>query len=302
VGIDAAACPACGGAGRRTPLVVHEGPDRYRLLRCPSCRTHFLRPATAHPTWADESRYWERKEFKLDMYESADVQADYDGRYRAVLARVRGGAGPVESVLDVGCGVGNFLSLAGRLGIDAVGVDIDARPVAAARARGLRAFTAAELDRHVPDESVDAATMWDVVEHVIDPGALLADTLRKVRHGGLIIVETPDGRFPLRPVARGLAYASAGTIGLARRLYYWEHKTYFSETGLRVLLEQHGCETLSVERLTSPRAKMEHLLARGARDGALASRAWHRAWPVLESSARLVGRGNKLLVVAQVHR
>jgi 2-polyprenyl-3-methyl-5-hydroxy-6-metoxy-1,4-benzoquinol methylase len=278
---------------------VHEGTDPYRLFRCRACRSQYLRPDTSHPQWAEESRYWERKEFKLDMYEAADVRHDYDERYRAVLGRVAADVGPVHSVLDIGCGVGNFLSLAGRNGIAAVGVDIDPRPVDAARQRGLEAYTPDELDDHVGDHSLDAATMWDVIEHVIDPAQLLGDTVRKVRPGGVVIIETPDARFPLRPVARALAYGSAGHVGLADRLYYWEHKTYFSEEGLRRLLRTQRCETVIVERLTSPRAKMDHLFSRGAAGGGLGARAWHRSWPMLEASVRRARMGNKLLVVAR---
>ena len=297
-GLDSTACPACGRDTVSTRLVVHEDDDPYRLFRCPGCRTQFLRPDASHPQWADESRYWEHKEYKIEMYASTDVRDDYDDRYRTVLARVQAEIGEIRTVLDVGCGVGNFLSLAGREGLDAVGVDVDPRPVEAARGAGLRAYTTAELDQHVPDATMDAATMWDVIEHVVDPGALLRDAVRKLRPGGLVVIETPDALFPLRPVARGLHYASGGRAGLARRLYYWEHKTYFSERGLRRLLAAVGCETVIVERLTSPRAKMTHLLARWAEDG-MAARLLSRTWPVLEATTRHLGRGNKLLVVAR---
>jgi 2-polyprenyl-3-methyl-5-hydroxy-6-metoxy-1,4-benzoquinol methylase len=295
---DASACPACGGTGRLTRLIVHEGADPYRLRRCGSCHTQYLRPGVAHPQWADESRYWEHKEFKIDMYAAAAVRDDYDDRYRSVLRRLRAEVGGIRTVLDVGCGVGNFLSLAGREGLVAVGVDVDPRPVEAARRAGLSACTPADLDDHVADGSVDAVTMWDVIEHVIDPGDLLRNTVRKLRPGGVLIIETPDASFPLRSVARLLDFTSGGRIGLARRLYYWEHKTYFSESGLRRLLASQGCETRFVDRMTSPRAKMAHLFSRGTADGGMGPRLLERAWPWLESTTRHLGLGNKLLAVA----
>ncbi|MGZ6791729.1 MAG: methyltransferase domain-containing protein [Mycobacteriales bacterium] len=293
-------CPGCHALGRPTRLVVREGSDPYRLHRCPSCRTQFLRADGVAPQWGDDSRYWETKDYKVGIYGSPDVQEDYRRRYRSVLATVQEAAGPIRSVLDVGCGTGNFLALAESLGMTATGVDIDPRPVAEARTHGLTAWTPEELDAHVPDRSVDAVTLWDVLEHVLVPGPFLDDLLRKLRPGGLVVLEVPDGTFPLRTVARGLHQVTGGRVRLARRLYYWEHKTYYSPEGLRALLAEHGARTLLVRRLTSPRAKMAHLLDRSAQSGRFEARFWSRAWPLLETATRRAGAGNKLLLVAQL--
>lgn len=286
-------CPACGGVASATRLVVE---SRYRLFRCADCRTQFLRALEAEP---EESRYWVHKEYKFDVYGSSDVKRDYDQRYRAILDRAVCEGGKVSSVVDFGCGSGNFLSFAEREGLEATGVDVDASAVAAARSNGLRAFLSSELDAHIADHSVDMVTLWDVIEHISDPSTFLCDVLRKVRPNGLLIIETPDGTFPVRPLARFLHYISAGRIGLVRRLYYWEHKVYFSVEGLRRLLADHGCDVLAVMKLTSPQAKMARLFEISAKRGRLEARLMSRLWPFLEALTRRLGAGNKIVLIGR---
>ncbi len=287
-------CPACGETASATHLVIE---SRYRLFRCADCRTQFLRAREAEP---EESQYWVHKQYKFDVYGSSDVKRDYDQRYRMILDRAVREGGEVSSVVDFGCGSGNFLSFAERGGLKATGVDVDATAVAAAQSNRLRAFLSSELDAHVEDHSVDMVTLWDVIEHISDPGTFLSDVLRKLRPNGLLIIETPDGTFPVRPVARFLHYISAGRIRLVRRLYYWEHKVYFSVEGLRRLLASHGCEVLTVMKLTSPQAKMARLFEISANRGRLEARLISRLWPFLEALTRRLGAGNKIVLIGQV--
>ena len=287
-------CPACGGLANATRLVV-EG--RYRLFRCANCRTQFLRALEAEP---EESRYWVHKQYKFDVYGSSDVKRDYDQRYRIILDRAVREGGKVSSVVDFGCGSGNFLSFAEREGLEATGVDVDASAVAAARSNSLRAFLSSEVDAHIRDYSVDMVTLWDVIEHISDPGAFLSEVLRKVRPNGLLIIETPDGTFPVRPLARFLHYISAGRIRLVRRLYYWEHKVYFSMEGLRRLLASNGCDVVTVMKLTSPHVKMARLFEMSADRGRLEARLISRFWPFLEALTRTLGGGNKIVLIGRV--
>src|SRR3954465_12050743 len=94
-------CPACLGAARPTALRREE---RYRLLRCRSCRTEFFQPE--QPTGTAASEYWE--DYKFEVYASDDVRAAYEQRYERLVALAEQSS-PVRSVLDVGAGIGNFV-------------------------------------------------------------------------------------------------------------------------------------------------------------------------------------------------
>ena len=308
------ACPACGTPGRPLALVVEPG---CRLVRCSGCGTQYLRQIHSGsarddgtgdgsgdqgPDGADagtDSEYWE--EYKFEVYDSDDVRRGYDERYDLAFDMLRARMGPATTVLDVGCGVGNFLDWARRHDLDAVGVDVEPRAVAAARDRGLKAALPEDLDEFLgATGTVGVVTLWDVVEHVFDPDDFLGRFVPRATPGGALLLETPDASFPVRAVFRALHWISRGRVDLVGAMYYWEHKVYFTEDGLRRLLAAHGCELLEVRRLTSPRAKMAHTFSHDLeRQPSLAGRVLAVAWPVAERVFGLLGWGNKLIVLAR---
>jgi SAM-dependent methyltransferase len=290
-------CPACLGKGSPLRLIV-EG--RHRLVRCLRCRTQYFRPdprLVPDGTAASVSEYWER--YKFQLYANPAVQRDYEQRYFSALREAERSAGPIRSLLDVGCGIGNFVAFALDQSVTAYGVDVDAEAVSVARSRGLTVCQSDDLDAMLPDQSVDAITLWDVIEHLYDPASVVDQVLRKLRPGGILILETPDAAFPVRTAVLAAYGMSRGRIDLTGHLYYWEHKIYFTKSGLRSILARVGCEVLGVKHETSPRTKMQEIFDRYARES-LSNRLIARLWPLLESGARRFGKGNKLIITARL--
>jgi SAM-dependent methyltransferase len=113
-----------------------------------------------------------------------DVQAPY----RWNLRRLNPGF-----TLEVGCGIGRNLE---HLGGKGVGLDHNAHSVAAARDRGLRAFTPAEFRGSEWDkpEAFDSLLLSHVAEHMSRAAlvSLLLGHLPYVRSGGQLILITPQ--------------------------------------------------------------------------------------------------------------
>jgi 2-polyprenyl-3-methyl-5-hydroxy-6-metoxy-1,4-benzoquinol methylase len=110
-----------------------------------------------------------------------DVQAPY----RWNLRRLQPGR-----MLDVGCGIGrNLAHVPGS-----VGVDPNEACVAAARHRGLAAFTPDEL--HEPPASFDSLLIAHVLEHLTPEQAddLVTSYLSYLKPGGRVILITPQER------------------------------------------------------------------------------------------------------------
>jgi 2-polyprenyl-3-methyl-5-hydroxy-6-metoxy-1,4-benzoquinol methylase len=175
--------------------LVVEG--RYRLARCEACRTEFFRPdpqaGSLPPRAEQESAYWEQ--YKFAVYASSDLRRDYERRYEHAFELAERHSGPIRSVVDVGTGIGNFLAWAEATGRAAVGVDTDPSAVATARQRGLTTYELKEFDSHVADASFDAGSMWDVIEHIYEPDPAVAQLVRKVQPGGVLLFETPTSGF-----------------------------------------------------------------------------------------------------------
>jgi MPBQ/MSBQ methyltransferase len=143
-------------------------------------------------------------------------------RITNVLRLLPGLAG--RRFLDVGCGMGTFAIEAARLGAHAVGLDLTAQALAAARRvagqEGVRrvAFVRADAAR-LPfrDGSFDVVLAADLTEHLDDAtlAAVLGEARRVLRPEGELVIYTPDADHVLERLRRrGLLRQDPSHIGV----------------------------------------------------------------------------------------
>lgn len=163
---------------------------------------------------------------------------------------------PPASVLDYGCGNGDFLTLAARLGHQVTGVDFDADALAQARGRGLCVYLPEELAALPTPPRFDYISASHVVEHVPDPAALLCRFARCLKPGGMVFLEMPN----------------AQAAGLAQHGRFWRgleaprHFSLPSEQGLRLALERAGLGQMTFGQRAFGRAYMDAASAKAAAD------------------------------------
>jgi 2-polyprenyl-3-methyl-5-hydroxy-6-metoxy-1,4-benzoquinol methylase len=227
----AAPCPICGeGEARRA--FREQGVD---LLRCRAC-------GHVRSTWAadpDYAGYWGEG---TSAEATLDATAHYWNEARLPVYRefLRRFAGQRGRLLDVGCGIGFFVKAARDAGWDAHGSEISPVAVRLGRERlDLSTLHAGRVeDAGFSPGSFDAITLWDVIEHVTDPVALLAGLRRLLRPGGLLFVQTPNVAFHLRR-ARALQLLRGGDESL-NMLEVKDHLNDFTPRSLRLAAERAG--------------------------------------------------------------
>lgn len=120
------------------------------------------------------------------------VEEDIKNRQKEYLPYLKN----VKTLLDIGCGRGEFLELMRENGIDAMGVDMYSGFVERCVQKG---FDVVEDDgiaylESFDDESLDAITAFQVIEHIST--ARLVEfckiAYRKLTRGGVLILETPN--------------------------------------------------------------------------------------------------------------
>jgi 2-polyprenyl-3-methyl-5-hydroxy-6-metoxy-1,4-benzoquinol methylase len=116
-------------------------------------------------------------------------------------------------------------------------------------------FLAAPLD----DAAFDVVTMWDFLEHVLDPRAVLAKCHRLLARGGVALVFTIDTTSLFNEAGALLHRLSGGgAVRVLELLYDYRHNYYFTKPSLTRLLETSG---FRIERWRADRAHLGRWLA-----------------------------------------
>lgn len=111
-----------------------------------------------------------------------------DREYRH-LPRLPAGGG---TLLDLGCGNGEFLRIAKSCGWEVVGVDPDLEAVASGLRLGLNVRHGGIEQFDTENELFDVITLSHVIEHVHEPVATLKAAYRLLKPGGQLWLETPN--------------------------------------------------------------------------------------------------------------
>ena len=93
-------------------------------------------------------------------------------------------------LLDVGCSIGSFITIANNLGVYAEGVEPMPKPAMTAVKSGLKVHQGFLEDLPLPEQSFDIVTLIEVIEHLQDPVSLLQACHRVIRPDGLMIIRT----------------------------------------------------------------------------------------------------------------
>lgn len=167
--------------------------------------------------------------FARGKYDDGFAQRRENQRRLALMERA--GVRPGARVLDVGCGPGDFVAAGGQR-FDMWGLDVSPAAIEEARRKNPRfagqlASGFVEDQRFAPGQ-FDAVVMWDVVEHLWDPLAVLRRLLEWLRPGGVLLLSTPDiGAATARLMGPRWAFMTPP-----------EHLGFFSRRSLEFMLER----------------------------------------------------------------
>ncbi|QVN19918.1 methyltransferase domain-containing protein [Burkholderia pyrrocinia] len=146
---------------------------------------------------------------------------------------------PGGNTFDLGCGRGEWLELMSEQGLTPFGVDLDAGMLQACEERGLPAAQgdAVAYLKSLESDSQVLVSAFHVVEHITfeQLQAVVAEALRVLRPGGLLILETPNPE----------------NIAVATNNFYLDptHQKPIPSLLLSFVVEHGGFETVKTLRL-----------------------------------------------------
>jgi 2-polyprenyl-3-methyl-5-hydroxy-6-metoxy-1,4-benzoquinol methylase len=210
------------------------------------------RRVTPSPSAQELKAFYAGEYFQASHGTYAQAYSEVEIEHRNLLARLmlaavgeardsRNGGGKAGGrLLEIGCGEGWFLAAADAAGYAVRGLDFSEagltkfHPQFLDRAQFGDAFES--LDRLIEGgETVDVCVMEHVLEHVVDPEALLARLPRLLAPGGVVAITLPNDFSPLQMAARG-----AGAVDRDFWLAPPQHLNYFNAANLPPLLARMG--------------------------------------------------------------
>jgi len=177
-----------------------------------------------------------------DYYEEYSMGSYWGASFRALRAkqveRLVQLAPKQERFLDIGCGVGHYLSLAQSHFSQLYGVEPSLTGVQASRKKGFDVIHDYFHEGISFDEGFDVITIIEVLEHLEQPTDFLKKVATLLNDDGILLVEVPNGQRIME-----------------QRLFYnlcTDHIQYYSVTSLAELARQAGLTVIAVQESEDP--------------------------------------------------
>jgi ubiquinone/menaquinone biosynthesis C-methylase UbiE len=251
---DAVPCPLCGALEQKLVLLARDRlfgrPGKYSVVSCTRCDLRYLSP---RPSLTALGAHYPSDYF---IYQTPDALPAFTRpmvrmftrlRWRESLMRLERTTGRLSAsakVLDVGCGLNDYLVTLRELrGIDGVGIDF--KPEVAAYVRDtlhMQVHAGTLCDAQFPDATFDLVTMNEYLEHEPNPREVLAEARRITVRGGYLAIEIPC----VESIPARLFGSRWSQIDAPRHLIHFTRKT------LTAMLERTGFELVSTETFQIP--------------------------------------------------
>lgn len=210
-----------------------------QIVKCSSCGLVY-----SHPSFKEEYLHWIYPEevVKSDLNFQNEVKSGQK-KYKQILEAFSE-FNVKESVCDIGSRYGVLPYLASSLlGIEGFGIEFNAAAVEFGKANNSDIYQGTVLDlprilRERQLDYIEAVSMDDVLEHLIDPLADLETIASVQRSGGLLFLRQMD----------------LNSLGHRKYGEHWHyiqpaaHMYYFNEASIDKLLDKAGYDVVSVSR------------------------------------------------------
>ena len=159
----------------------------YTYVICAGCGVSMLHPIPDEDTLKEFYEIYEKEGGDYLQIRELD-KGPYFKNYSTTFSDFDFDLKRSKNVLDVGCATGIFIEYLKKEGINAKGIDVSSKMVEKAKRKGLNCTTDNLFSL---SENFDLITLWDVIEHFIDPKEALKKVYGLLKKDGDVIIQTP---------------------------------------------------------------------------------------------------------------
>ncbi|MBX7152090.1 class I SAM-dependent methyltransferase [bacterium] len=196
VAFEQTCCLICDEKISETKFSYRDEYGSYSVVQCQTCGFYFLNP---RPSQQSIGVY-----YAADTYTPFLSSNSHDDIFAKLYRTVRQYSvgwkrNKIEnyfrkgSILDLGCGTGEFLSEMKRYDWRVAGIEPSAEAAAFARKKLQLNVTTGTIDTEIAqDQTFDVITMWHVLEHVHDAKRALQNISVKLKPEGILVIAVPN--------------------------------------------------------------------------------------------------------------
>lgn len=206
--------------------------ETFAVTQCGKCGL-----AMTSPVPKDVDRYYDKKyygssEKKFSSFLELLVAVGNFLRAKAFIHFLDPRLRPDEmTVLDVGCGRGNFLKSMQYLGFNCIGSEVESFKFSESQKKSSIKYLHGTVEKlELTDKSLDGISIWHVLEHTYDPVKTIEKASKLLKKDGLLAIAVPN-----------FGSLQASIFGK-----YWfhldlpRHLFHFTPSTLYMILEKNG--------------------------------------------------------------
>lgn len=236
-------CPWCGNPSNHTYLKVKDyflTQEEFELFQCDHCGLVFTVP---RPAPEQIGNYYKSEEYYSHQQNTKGFIPKIYESVKSINLRGKVAMATYDMVkgrlLDIGCGVGDFLLQVKKLGWEVMGIEPSEQASNIAQSRlGFAPLKPMDYEK-LPDQSFDVITMWHVLEHVDDLKSQTKELNRLLRPGGRLVIALPN-------------YQSFDCQYYSDKWAAWDvprHLNHFTHDCLQGILNANDFKYLDTQRL-----------------------------------------------------
>lgn len=236
-------CPWCGSDKAQINLWLKDeflSKEDFHICECLNCGLLYTMPRPSKDKIGEyykSEEYYSHQENKKGfipkVYEMVK-KTNLRHKYKLASNGLK-----VGKVLDIGCGVGDFLHTAEMHGWECTGVEPseDAKVIAQKRMNGI--IISSEDLENIPEGYFDLITMWHVLEHVDDLKWQVEQLRRLVKPKGRVVIALPNYK----------SYDGQYYKELWAAYDVPRHLNHFNKTTLTKIFKASGMELVKIDKL-----------------------------------------------------
>ena len=238
-------CPLCGAKHHAIKYVKKFMQYDYKIVQCNSCNLVFVNPqpdATLLERIYSDDYFKSEKATRIGYTDYFGKEREYRqeaGKRNLELVEKHHTKREESTLLDIGCAGGFFLEVARNKEWIVKGIEIS--DYAAQFARNelkLKNVKTGELrDGHYKNNEFDVITMFDVIEHILEPIAEMKEISRIMKTGGILVMDTPN-------IESDTACKQGENFWLLKA----DHLIYFSPETMTKLLTESGFTVIEISK------------------------------------------------------